>query len=37
VDIFPGTPASDILYKEDGSVGGVVTGDYGISKKGQMK
>ena len=34
VDIFPGTPGSEILYEEDGSVKGVATGDFGISKKG---
>jgi len=34
VDIFSGTPGSEILYDEDGSVKGVATGDFGISKKG---
>ena len=34
VDIFPGTPGSEILYEEDGSVKGVATGDFGVSKKG---
>lgn len=37
VEIFPGFPASDILYNEDGSVGGVITGDMGISAKGEHK
>jgi electron-transferring-flavoprotein dehydrogenase len=34
VEIFPGFPASDILYNDDGSVKGVVTGDVGIDKDG---
>lgn len=37
VEIFPGFPASDILYNEDGSVGGVITGDMGISLTGEEK
>ncbi len=37
VDIFPGTPGAEVLYGEDGSVDGVVTGDFGISKKGEKK
>jgi electron-transferring-flavoprotein dehydrogenase len=35
VEIFPGFPAADVLYNEDGSVKGVVTGDLGIGKDGQ--
>lgn len=34
VDVFPGTPGANVLYGSDGSVDGVVTGDFGISKKG---
>ena len=34
VDIFPGTPGSEILYNDNGEVRGVATGDFGISKKG---
>jgi len=34
VEIYPGYPASEILYNEDGSVKGVATGDVGITKKG---
>jgi electron-transferring-flavoprotein dehydrogenase len=35
VEIFPGFPAADVLYHDDGSVKGVVTGDLGIGKDGQ--
>lgn len=35
VEIFPGFAAAGILYNEDGSVKGVVTGDMGIGKDGQ--
>jgi electron-transferring-flavoprotein dehydrogenase len=35
VEIFPGFPASHILYNDDGSVKGVATGDVGIGKDGQ--
>jgi electron-transferring-flavoprotein dehydrogenase len=37
VEIFPGFAASDILFNEDGSVGGVITGDMGIDKEGKPK
>ncbi|ARD43263.1 electron transfer flavoprotein-ubiquinone oxidoreductase [Colwellia sp. PAMC 21821] len=37
VEIFPGFPAQDIIYNEDGSVGGVITGDMGLDKEGQPK
>ena len=37
VEIFPGFPASEILYKEDGSVKGVATLDMGIDKDGNKK
>jgi electron-transferring-flavoprotein dehydrogenase len=37
VDVFSGTPGAEILYGEDGAVKGVATGDFGISKKGQLK
>lgn len=37
VEIFPGFPAQDILYNEDGSVGGVITGDMGLDKQGEPK
>ena len=37
VEIFPGFPASDILYHEDGSVKGVITQDMGLDKNGEKK
>jgi len=37
VEIFPGFPASKILYNDDGSVKGVQTGDMGIDKEGNNK
>lgn len=37
VEIFPGFPAQDIIYNEDGSVGGVITGDMGLDKDGKPK
>ncbi len=37
VEIFPGFPASEILYHEDGSVRGIATGDMGISESGEHK
>lgn len=35
VEIFPGFTAAGVLYNDDGSVKGVVTGDMGIGKNGQ--
>ena len=37
VEIFPGFPASEILFNEDGSVKGVLTQDMGIDKEGNKK
>ena len=37
VEIFPGFPAQDVIYNEDGSVGGVITGDMGLDKDGKPK
>ena len=37
VEIFPGFCAAEILYKEDGSVYGVATGDMGRSSSGEEK
>lgn len=34
VEIFPGFPASEILYKEDGAVKGVATGNMGVDREG---
>ncbi|CAM2162324.1 Electron transfer flavoprotein-ubiquinone oxidoreductase [Paraburkholderia sacchari] len=35
VEIFPGFPAAEVLYKDDGSVRGVATGNMGIGKNGE--
>jgi len=35
VEIFPGFPAAEILYNEDGSVKGVATGNMGINRHGE--
>ncbi|WP_454720874.1 MULTISPECIES: electron transfer flavoprotein-ubiquinone oxidoreductase [Cupriavidus] len=35
VEIFPGFPAAEVLYNEDGSVKGVATGNMGIDKEGE--
>ncbi|TDV27854.1 putative NAD(P)-binding protein, partial [Paraburkholderia caballeronis] len=35
VEIFPGFPAAEVLYNDDGSVKGVATGNMGIGKDGQ--
>ena len=37
VDIYPGMAASQLLYREDGSVRGVIVGEMGIGKDGQPK
>ncbi len=37
VEIFPGFPASEVLYHEDGSVKGVATQDMGVAKDGSHK
>ena len=34
VDLFPGFAGSEVLYREDGSVEGIATGDVGIAKDG---
>ncbi|MBU3635298.1 electron transfer flavoprotein-ubiquinone oxidoreductase [Polynucleobacter sp. es-GGE-1] len=35
VEIFPGFPAADILYNEEGAVSGVITGSMGLDKEGK--
>jgi electron-transferring-flavoprotein dehydrogenase len=35
VEIYPGFAAAEVLYREDGSVKGVATGDLGIGRDGQ--
>ena len=37
VDIFPGFAANDVLFNEDGSIGGIATGDMGIDAQGERK
>ncbi|TMM46827.1 electron transfer flavoprotein-ubiquinone oxidoreductase [Colwellia ponticola] len=37
VEIFPGFPAQSIIYNDDGSVGGVITGDMGLDADGKEK
>jgi electron-transferring-flavoprotein dehydrogenase len=37
VEIYPGFAASEVLYREDGSVRGVVAGVMGISRTGEHK
>ncbi|MEO8629415.1 MAG: electron transfer flavoprotein-ubiquinone oxidoreductase, partial [Betaproteobacteria bacterium] len=35
VEIYPGFAAAEVLYREDGSVRGVATGDLGIGRSGE--
>ena len=37
VEVFPGFAANEILYREDGSVKGIATGDMGVDAKGKPK
>jgi len=37
VEIFPGFAAQEIIYNEDGSVGGIITGDMGLDVNGKPK
>lgn len=37
VEVYPGFSAAEILYREDGSVKGIATGDMGISENGEQK
>jgi electron-transferring-flavoprotein dehydrogenase len=37
VEIFPGFPAAEVLYNEDGSVKGVATGEMGIGRDGEPR
>lgn len=37
VEVFPGFAAAEVLYNEDGSVGGVITGDMGVGENGEPK
>ena len=35
VEIFPGFPAAEVLYQDDGSVKGVATGNMGVGRDGE--
>jgi len=37
VEVYPGFAASEVVYNEDGSVGGIATNDVGIGKDGAPK
>ena len=37
VEVFPGFPAQSVIYNDDGSVGGVITGDMGLDADGNEK
>jgi len=37
VEVFPGFAAAEVIYNDDGSVGGVITGDMGIGHNGEHK
>ncbi|MEO9947367.1 electron transfer flavoprotein-ubiquinone oxidoreductase [Paraglaciecola sp.] len=37
VEIFPGFAASEVLYNQDGSVAGVITGDMGLDENSEPK
>jgi electron-transferring-flavoprotein dehydrogenase len=37
VEIFPGFPAAEVLFNDDGSVKGVATGDMGIARDGSHR
>ncbi|MBI3149008.1 MAG: electron transfer flavoprotein-ubiquinone oxidoreductase [Betaproteobacteria bacterium] len=37
VEIYPGFPAAEVLYRDDGAVSGVATGDLGLAKDGTRK
>jgi electron-transferring-flavoprotein dehydrogenase len=37
VDILPGIAGDQVIFNKDGSVGGVITGDFGIAKDGSHK
>ena len=37
VNIFPGFPAAELIYGDDGAVKGIITGDMGIGQDGEPK
>lgn len=36
-EILPGIAGDQVIFNEDGSVGGIITGDFGIAKDGSQK
>jgi len=36
-EILPGIAGDQIIFNDDGSVGGIITGDFGIAKDGSLK
>lgn len=37
VEIFPGFPAQEVIYNDDNSVAGIITGDMGLDAEGKPK
>jgi electron-transferring-flavoprotein dehydrogenase len=37
VEIYPGFPAAEVLYGDNGEVRGVITGDFGVARDGHHK
>jgi len=37
VEILPGIAGDKVIFNDDGSVGGIITGDFGIAKDGSHK
>jgi electron-transferring-flavoprotein dehydrogenase len=37
VDVLPGIAGDKVIYNSDGSVGGIITGDFGFAKDGSKK
>ena len=37
VDILPGIAGDQVIFKPDGTVGGIITGDFGVAKDGSQK
>ena len=34
-EVFPGFAAADVLYRDNGAVGGIITGDMGVGRDGE--
>jgi electron-transferring-flavoprotein dehydrogenase len=37
VDVLTGTPGAELVFGSDGSVNGIVSGDFGVSRAGRRK